>query len=298
MSERLEHLAASFRRDLRAEGKAERTTVIYGQSIRFFGDWLVSQGREATLDELTRSAIREWLVDLGTRNSPGTVRTRFKGLRRFVSWLVSEEIVATDVMKGMEEPPEPRTPVAIITDDQLAAIVKACGKTFDGRRDEALVRLLLDCGLRVAELCALKVEDVDLETETAVVTGKGSKVRHVYFSAKTARALDRYQRVRGQHRLARQTDAFFLSQRGPLSTDGARYRVEVLAKAAGIKGGLNPHKFRHTFAHDFLVSGGQERDLKRLAGWTSDSMLERYGASAADMRAATAARRLGRGNRV
>jgi hypothetical protein len=54
----------------------------------------------------------------------------------------------------------------------------------------------------------------------------------------------------------------------------------------------------HTFAHDFLMSGGQERDLKRLAGWSSDVMLERYGASAADVRAKATAQRLKRGDRV
>jgi len=58
------------------------------------------------------------------------------------------------------------------------------------------------------------------------------------------------------------------------------------------------HQFRHTFAHDFLMAGGQERDLKRLAGWSSDVMLERYGASAADARAKAAAQRLKRGDRV
>ena len=58
------------------------------------------------------------------------------------------------------------------------------------------------------------------------------------------------------------------------------------------------HQFRHTFAHDFLMAGGQERDLKRLAGWSSDVMLERYDASAADARAKAAAQRLNRGDRV
>lgn len=61
---------------------------------------------------------------------------------------------------------------------------------------------------------------------------------------------------------------------------------------------IHPHRFRHTNAHDFLLAGGQERDLKRLMGWRSDTMLERYGASAADHRAREAARRLKRGDRV
>jgi hypothetical protein len=61
---------------------------------------------------------------------------------------------------------------------------------------------------------------------------------------------------------------------------------------------LHRHKFRHTWAHDFPINGGQERNLKRLAGWSSDVMLERYGASAADARAKAAAQRLKRGDRV
>ena len=92
-------------------------------------------------------------------------------------------------------------------------------------------------------------------------------------------------------------DALMLTQRGALSTDGARERMTVRGAMAGIED-LHPHRFRHTFAHDFLINGGQERDLKRLAGWTSDAMLERYGASAADQRAKTAAQRLRRGDRV
>jgi integrase len=70
-----------------------------------------------------------------------------------------------------------------------------------------------------------------------------------------------------------------LTQRGALSPDGARERVKLRGAMAGIDD-LHPHRFRHTFAHDFLMSGGQERDLNRLAGWSSDTMLKRYGASA------------------
>jgi integrase len=102
--------------------------------------------------------------------------------------------------------------------------------------------------------------------------------------------------MRSHHRWAH-LDALFLTQRGPLSADGARDRVKLRGQLAGIED-LHPHRFRHTFAHDFLMSGGQERDLKRLAGWSSDVMLERYGASAADARAKAAAQRLKRGDRV
>jgi Phage integrase family len=88
------------------------------------------------------------------------------------------------------------------------------------------------------------------------------------FSGACLEQCDQYVRMRGQHRWAH-LDALFLTQRGALSADGARERVKIRGAMAGIDA-LHPHRFRHTFAHDFLMSGGQERDLKRLAGWSSD----------------------------
>jgi len=298
VGERLDDLGKSFARHLRAEGLAERTVTIYGQSVRFYAAWLEEQGRPSTLSEVSRAGIREWLahlIDTGRENS--TVKTRFRGLYRFCGWLVDEGEFADNPMARLSSPEPGMKPVPVLSDDELIALLKACaGKTFAHRRDEALLRVLLDCGVRVSEACGLGVDDVDLDNGMALVRGKGNKVRPIYFGARTSRALDRYLRMRRAHRWAH-LDALFLTQRGALSPDGARERVKVRGIQAGIEG-LHPHRFRHTFAHDFLINGGQERDLKRLAGWSSDIMLERYGASAADARAKAAARRLKRGDRV
>lgn len=298
MVSRLDDLHHSFARHLRAEGLAERTVAIYGQAITFFSAWLQTHGREATLEEFTRPAIREWLAELTDRGlEAGTVKTRYRGLFRFAGWLVDEEELEVNPMKTLS-PPEPKAkPVPVLTDEELVALLKACGgKEFRDRRDEAMVRMLLDCGVRVSELCGLNVDGVDIDQGMALVRGKGSKIRPIYFGTRTARALDRYVRARARERWAH-LDALFITQRGRLSPDGARERLVVRGRQAGIED-LHPHRFRHTWAHDFLMSGGQERDLKRLAGWSSDVMLERYGASAADARARMAAQRLRRGDRV
>jgi site-specific recombinase XerD len=266
-------------------------------SVKFFSRWLEDQGRVAALDEFTRPAIREWLAQLSEQHEPGTVRTRYRGLRRFAGWLVDEDELDDNPMRTLAPPMSAMKPVPVLSDDQLAALLKTCnGKTFNDRRDEALLRVLLDCGVRVSEACGLTVDGIDLDGGMALVKGKGGKIRPVYFSARTARALDRYLRIRGQHRWAH-LDVLLLTQRGAMSPDGARERVRLRGLMASIPD-LHPHVFRHTFAHDFLVNGGQERDLKRLAGWTSDEMLSRYGASAADARAKAAAQRMKRGDRV
>jgi site-specific recombinase XerD len=210
---------------------------------------------------------------------------------------VAEGEILDNPLAGLDPPTAAAKPVPVLSDDELVRVLRACaGKDFRDRRDEAVIRVLLDCGIRVSELCGLTVDGVDLDRELALVTGKGNKVRPVYFGARTARALDRYRRERARQRHAH-LDAFFLSQRGALSPDGVRDLVHVRGDLAGVPD-LHPHRFRHTWAHDFLINGGQERDLKRLAGWSSDAMLERYGASAADVRAREAARRLKRGDRV
>jgi len=297
MASRLADLHKSFARHLRAEGKAERTATIYGQSITVYSAWLQAQGREATLAELDRAAIREWLAGLTERNELSTVRTRHKGLQRFCGWLVEEGELAANPMAGLAAPTAKAKPVPVLSDEQLAALMKACaGKDFRDRRDEALIRVLLDAGVRVSEACGLSVDGVDLDQGMALVKGKGSKVRPVYLGARTIRSLDRYLRARRLERWGH-LDALFITQRGALTPDGARDRITLRGQQAGIEG-LHPHRFRHTFAHDFLMAGGQERDLKRLAGWSSDVMLERYGASAADARAAAAARKMKRGDRV
>lgn len=298
MAVQLKDLHASFNRELRAEGRSPATLRLYGQSIRFFSEWLELQGRQATLDELNRAAIREWLATLTDNGlEASTVKTRFRGLYRFCKWLVDEEELDEHPMAKLSPPTPKPKPVPVLTDDDLAKLLKACtGKGFNERRDEAMVRFLLDCGVRVGELCGLTVEGVDLDAGSALVRGKGKKMRAVYFGARTARALDRYIRLRAGHRWAH-VDALWLTQRGAMSPDGARDRIQLRAQQAGLDH-IHPHQFRHTFAHDFLVAGGQERDLKRLAGWSSDAMLDRYGSSAADARARAAAQRLRRGDRV
>lgn len=300
MAEDLESLRSSFNRSLRVEGKADRTLVLYGQSITYFSDWLRQRGQPADLSSLDRDTVLGWLDFLRARGlTTGTIRTRWRGLRRFTNWLLAEDIIDTDPLAGIViDKPEP-PPVPILTDDELAAIIGACkGKKFADRRDEAIIRLLIDCGLRVSEVTSIDVNELDLDAESVVVTGKGSRVRPAYFGARTGQALDRYLRERRNHRHA-SSPALFLGERGRFTPDGVRERLKIRADMAGLDPAkIHPHRFRHTNAHDFLLAGGQERDLKRLMGWRSDTMLERYGASAADHRAREAARRLKRGDRV
>lgn len=298
MADGLRDLGSSFARYLRAERKSPATVRLYGQSVEFYSRWLEERGKPATIDHLTRREIVDWLADLNETREGSTVRTRYRGLYRFCGWLVAEDEMPTHPMNGVDLPKVKDRPVPVLSDLELARLLKTCaGKELADRRDAAMIRVLLDCGVRVSELCGMQMIDkASLDAGMVLVRGKGDKVRPVYYGDRTTAALDRYLRVRSTSRWAH-LDSLWLSQRGAMTPDGVRDVLRNRGTAAGIDD-LHPHRFRHTWAHDFLMSGGQERDLKRLAGWSSDTMLERYGASAADARAKAAAQRMRRGDRV
>ena len=200
--------------------------MLYGESIEYFSRWLTEQGVPADLSGLTREHVLGWLDALGKRGlSHGTVRTRWRGLRRFVTWLVAEGNHPADPLTGITvgEPEPP--PVPVFTDAELTALLGACkGKGFNDLRDAAVIRLFIDCGLRVGELVGIDTKDLDLDGESVAVTGKGSRGRMAYFASRTGLALDRYLRARRAHRHAADP-ALFLGERGRFTPDGVRERL-------------------------------------------------------------------------
>lgn len=288
-------LLPSWELALRAEQKSAQTLKSYGDGVRGFLRWCAEQGRAPALD---RDMVRAWVADLLDAGAePSTARSRQLAVRRFSAWLEEEGEIDTDPLLGLKAPKLDSKVVKSLTDDEVRRLIKACGgKEFRDRRDEALLRLMIETGMRAGEVLGLTVDDVDLVRGQALVRrGKGGRGRVVPFGPQTARAIDRYLRQRRTHRLS-DTPPLWLGDRGKgLAYYGLRNALQARADAAGIAD-FHPHLTRHTAASRWLAAGGSEGGLMSVAGWSTRDMIDRYTRSTAADRAAVEARSLNLGN--
>ena len=195
-------LLSSWQLALRSERKSPATLATYSEGVRGFLRWCARTGTTPELTKTNLQAFTASLLDAGAEAA--TARTRHMALRRFAAWLTDEGELDTNPLADAKPPKLDAKVTPALTDDQLKRLIKACnGKALIDRRDEAVIRLMTETGLRAGELLAMQLADVDLTQGVATVRrGKGGKGRVVPFGPQTAAAIDRYVRTRRTHRLA------------------------------------------------------------------------------------------------
>ncbi len=157
---------------------------------RLLDAYLRAQGTPTEVARINREHVDAFTSDQLSRYKPAAASQRYRDLAQLFKWLTEAGEIRDNPFGRMKPPAVPESPV--IADDQLRRLLAACdGPAFDQRRDAALVRLLIDCGVRISELMNLTTTDIDRDAQVVFVVGKGRRPRAVSYGKKTATALDR-----------------------------------------------------------------------------------------------------------
>ena len=303
---------AGFMRDwdrsLRAANHPETTRYNYLLPVAQLARYLRSPeseyaGSAAALDPTAVKkrhveSFQSWMIE--TR-SASTALNKHKGLQQFFKWLVAEGEMDAHPMVRVPQPKCEKKLIPVMRDDEtkkLLDFVRA-KKDFSAIRDEALIRLYYNTGARLSEIGNLLLTDVDMNTQSIHVHGKGAKDRRVRFGTKTARALSVYLRARAKKRYADEIPQLWMAERGKvaLTPNGIKLMLKRRGQRAGL-GHVHAHRWRHNFAHEWKLAGGNTGDLMLLLGWSSEDMPRHYGASAAAERAQELQTQMGIGEKI
>lgn len=232
--------------------------------------------RNATSDD-----FRAFLFELMKRSrARASVRLTFAGLRSFYRFLLERKIISSNPLADVFLPKAEKALPVFLTLAQVESLLAAPlvhppekqAPAWMPLRDAAILELLYSAGLRLAELAALNVKDVDPYSETLRVVGKGSKERICPIGEPALRALSAYRQAAGVH----SGPLFINKSRRRLTARSIWCRMKKYLPAAGLPATTSPHKLRHSFATHLLDNGADLRSLQTLLGHASLSTTQVY----------------------
>jgi integrase/recombinase XerC len=277
----LQNAVTTYLSACRGEGKTERTLQAYEETLRQLIDAGVAADFPEPISAFNTRHAYQFLDATRSRGvSLGTQHRRFREARAFFSWCERMGYIDVHPFKGVTNVRPDTKVIEPFTRNDIEQLLSFCDLTTEvGIRNRAIILLLLDTGMRRAELEGLDIQDVDLATGRAFIRhGKGRKQRIVPFSTEPASAISEYvKRYRGDN-----DGRLFLSvDRGHGRIAFNKYHLGTIFKRLGDKAHVhaNPHRFRHTFATWAIAAGAREIDVQYLLGHSTAVMTRRYAAT-------------------
>ncbi|GAB1251981.1 site-specific tyrosine recombinase XerD [Porphyromonas miyakawae] len=279
MIDRNAKLLEQYRQYLRLEQNlTENSVEAYLSDSAKLIDYVETEGLEwREIDYATLQQFLAQLYDIGI--TARSVARIISGVRSFFRFLLLEEYIESDPSELLEAPKIGVHLPEVLTVEEIDAIIKAADvDTAEGPRNVAIIELLYSCGLRVSELCSLRLADIFIDEEYLRVFGKGRKERLVPMSQKAIRSIERYLSSPGRAEPKRGEEIYlFLSKRGVrISRITVFALVKDLAEKADIQKNISPHTFRHSFATHLLEGGAHLEAIRLMLGHADISTTSIY----------------------
>jgi integrase/recombinase XerC len=266
-------------------GASEFTQRNYRQALIEFARWHLDERKSKPVwDKLARDDFRSYLRFLGRNNlSRSATSLRFSALRTFYKFLMRHGVVEGLPIKNLSLPKVPKRLPKFLTIQQMGELLAAPAKLLQSQptkkgpgrpvsaeaclRDVAVLETIYSCGLRVSELCGLRVEDINFSEQIIRVRGKGKKERLVPIGEPALRAIQMYWGLLLEPPNAAQpVFCADTKRRAPLKCVQIARRLKNYLIVAGLDPALTPHKLRHSYATHLLDAGADLRSVQELLG--------------------------------
>ena len=227
----------------------------------------------ANLDE---TPIRTYISKLYGKNKKASISRKLASVRTFFEFLIRNGTIKSNSAKLVPTPKSEKRLPTFLTVDEVVKLVETPGadNVYESR-DRAILELLYSCGLRVSELVGINLNELDLNSMSVKVLGKGNKERLVPLGSKASTAIKTYLSQRLD--LKPKDDCLFVNSRGGrLSTRSIDRIIKKYAAISGIPKNISPHVLRHTFATHLLGGGADLRAIQEMLGHQSLSTTQRY----------------------
>ena len=255
-------------------GMSPNTVASYGSDVREFLEWAEKTPREVSGEDIMRYFGDEAEDGAGKR----TQARRLSALKSFFTWTVMEGERKDNPCDRIDSPKLGRYLPAVLSVEEVDAIMESVDlNSPTGVRDRAILEVLYGCGLRVSEVCGLKISAVYFDEGIVSVIGKGDKQRLVPLGEMAADAIRNYLSIRQAASEPKYSDILFLNRFGkPLSRISVFNMVKKQALVAGIRKEISPHTFRHSFATHLIENGADLRTVQEMLGHESILTTEIY----------------------
>jgi integrase/recombinase XerD len=286
----MDELVEDFLQYLRNErGQAEHTQKTYKSLLDKFVAWAkgrnVTDWRAVTLSHLTSFLLQEQQrprqkpAESTHKLSTSTLYLEIAALRAFYRFCEQEKLLPGNVAENLSLPRRWQRLPKSLTDAEIKQLLAPSSQeTPASLCDQAVLELAYGSGLRLSELCGVRLEQLHLEAGFVAVVGKGNKERVVPVGRKAAQALQRYLDTGRPKLVTRRTPAnVFLTRRGTaFASSTLCLRIKKRVRRAGIERNVTPHMLRHSFATHLLEHGADLRVIQELLGHASIATTEIY----------------------
>jgi integrase/recombinase XerD len=246
------------------EGLSPLTLEGYDLELNLFANKIKKR-----VENITTSDIRIYLGEK-SHLKMSTIGRKLSVLKSFFGWLTSEEIINRDPSTKLKTPKNEKRMPKALSIEELEMLREAC----ESERQRALVEVLYATGCRLNEVFQLNIDDINQQTMSCTVIGKGNKEREVYFSFKAMYHLNKYLKLRNDD-----CEALVVRERKPytrLRKRAIQREIAKIAKLAGLEKKVSPHTLRHTFATLTLNNGAELVAVQELLGHSSSETTLRY----------------------